>query len=304
MDANNMKLTPARVLPLLSLDRDRHQDDHSRVRCSTSMENKNQLNMSFVHHISTDESSEGSFHPPEAERHFDHRVHAAHMASSVAELKSASTQVLDKAVRIKFVKDFMVTIKSQKPGGKKSIEIAKKRRERKREINRMSAKRKRIRVKQELDTLEKQCRDLEAMNAGLKSEVGRLTARLQEESKMKTFYLNELSRRRVVGGQPATPQPVAAPLNLPSHASVPASGSMVQQLLEGLVRNQQEREARAAQEQQRRADLVSQLLSLAGVATAPAPTPTQQQSVTVENDQVIRSALAMFLLDRQRKSQN
>lgn len=110
---------------------------------------------------------------------------------------------------IQLVSLFMANIRKGNPKGRKNQELAAKRKQRKREINRASAKRKRIREKEELESLASECRRLEALDADLKAQVSFMAKQIEDERVKKEEYMRELTELRAAKQGPP-PAPLAS----------------------------------------------------------------------------------------------
>lgn len=91
-----------------------------------------------------------------------------------------------------FVAAFMMALTQGVPKGKEDKDLIRQRKERKRQINRASAKRKRARAKQEFDDLAAQCQQLEESNRQLKNDNARLAGVMRDELEKQAMYMAQI----------------------------------------------------------------------------------------------------------------
>jgi hypothetical protein len=91
-----------------------------------------------------------------------------------------------------FVASFMMALTQGVPKGKEDKDLIRQRKERKRQINRASAKRKRARAKQEFDDLATQCHQREESNRQLKNDNARLAGVMRDELEKQAMYMAQI----------------------------------------------------------------------------------------------------------------
>jgi hypothetical protein len=106
-----------------------------------------------------------------------------------------------------FVASFMMALTQGVPKGKEDKDLIRQRKERKRQINRASAKRKRARAKQEFDDLATQCQQLEESNRQLKGDNARLAGAMRDELEKQAMYMAQIEYiKAALQQQQAVPQ--------------------------------------------------------------------------------------------------
>jgi hypothetical protein len=133
--------------------------------------------------------------------HAQEEIHAIDSAAatlgqvSAAKLAASSDRKRTAAAleeEISFVASFMTTLTKGMSKGKEDEELLRKRKARKKEINRASAKRKRARAKQDLENLANQCHQLERETKQLKDDNARLIAVIRDELEKRSFYMTQI----------------------------------------------------------------------------------------------------------------
>lgn len=158
-------------------------------------------------------------------------VEAAAVAADTTTGTAAATMDTTSAVQndendnddgIEFVAAFLGALQRGVARGRKSSrEVVRKRKERKRQVNRASAKRKRVRAKIELEDLVQLCKGLETGNRKLRAENALLAARAREEVQRQSLLMGQLEslrQARRVAASAAPPMPDLALDGSTTHA--------------------------------------------------------------------------------------
>lgn len=217
---------------------------------------------------------------------------------------------------VALVKGFLEALRQSRPHSKKDLKVLKdlekRRKERKRAVNRNSARRKRIRQKELLQELARKCEELESLNIRLKNDNVLLSQSIDREQKKRAEHLKHY------GGSMPPPDPVLpqaqevlnAPASLHQPGILSAVGQMIQpppqqpvtgnnlnqitaqttdleRLLAVLVQisqaEAQEKARRAQQEEEQRKQELQMLTALlgTGLATAQSPVSPAPESGTL-----------------------
>lgn len=228
----------------------------------------------------------------------DAAAHPPNPPHSSTTRQSMGSKNMAKDNAVEFVHLFMGSLlKSNNAGGDGTL-VAKtnpvetrKRIERKRQINRESAKRKRVRAKQELEMLAKQCEELQASNQEIKSDNGRLleTIRVETEKRNVLSQLQmQLTGRGTTAAGATSSQPPALQQLPRMTTQAPSSQRQPSSQLQGNLANQVQQ---LMGQYQQIASVVNSLSAQQQQQQPPPPPPQQNQQAVQDMLRSLRSLL-------------